>query len=134
MYDFDDWYIEAKLDLASGYVRKSRADSSIDQIVPFQPILAVAPISFHYVSQAESHLLYSILLNSSTATTTTGTTSSKWASAGAAVRSGKELLAAWPSTDSSVGHYSRKLKMIDEADLLFKYLTTLTISDIDCKL
>jgi len=107
--EFDDWYIEAKLGLSPGYIERSKRNpegplQAVPNSVAFFPSKEV--ISFHYVSQHESNLMHQIL------------------SKRIALKSPEHLLSLWPSTDADVGHYSRKIKNINEAKLIFEYITS----------
>lgn len=109
--EFDDWYVEAKLGLPPGYIDRSKRNpegplQAVTNSVNFFPSEKEL-ISFHYVSQYESNLMYQII--------------SKMIK----VKSPEHLLSLWPSTDQEVGHYSRKIKNINEAKLVLEYITSI---------
>ncbi len=109
--EFDDWYIEAKLGLSPGYIDRSKRNPEgplnvVPNSISFFPS-AKELISFHYVSQYESNLMYQII------------------SKKIILKNPEHLLSIWPSTDADIGHYSRKIKNINEAKMIFEYITSI---------
>ena len=117
--EFDDWYIEAKLGLNPGYIDRSKRNpegplNAVPNSIKFLPS-AEELVSFHYVSQHESNLMYQIISKKIT------------------LKSPDHLLSIWPSTDTDIGHYSRKIKNVDEAKVLFHYITSIVHRIHNCK-
>lgn len=94
MKDFDPWYNEIK---------------SIEKLNPVvKSPSALDTISFHYVSQNESTLLYQML-------------STQCLLKGQNIDS-RALHQLWPSAPQHIGHYSRKIKNEYEANLTYIHL------------
>lgn len=97
----DSWFTECKHNLIPGSLDQDR-----DKLKALQVPIKVAPdvVSFHYVSQAESTLLYQML------------------SRQIRFSSSEALMRAWPSSDKEVGHYSRKFKDVAEAENVLAFI------------
>lgn len=104
--DVDSWYLECKQNLPVGSLeRKGKAGA------PAKP-LAVAPhlVTFHYVSQAESVLLYQYL------------------SGQLPLSSAEDVASRWPATDKAAGHYSRIIRQnSQDAAQLFAFLKSTVV-------
>lgn len=116
--DVDSWYKESKLMLASGSAGANQ------QASPFMTTIAKDVISFHYVSQVESALLYRLLSDS--------TAISSQSMPRREVISSERLLQLWPSNQQDVGHYSSKLKSLDEAAKLRSFFQNVAVLDHTC--
>jgi hypothetical protein len=117
----DSWYTECKLDLPPGSLNSKKSFTS-----PKPVPIKIAPdlISFHYISERESTLLYNILhANEKEQSTRTGREHGP-------SMSPDELYDAWPRGNSEVGHYSRPMRDKDEAATLHRALFDyITVSD-----
>jgi hypothetical protein len=95
--EYDNWYVESKLKLSPGKLATSGGFIS-------KPLLPMSDmVSFHYVSQIESLLLYQILSNKININL-------------------DEMKSLWPTNNTDVGHYSRKIKTDKEAWNLYNFL------------
>lgn len=105
--DFDPWYNEMK---------------SLEKLNPkAESQLMPDTISLHYVSQNESSLLYEMLSNHCLVHN--------------AEINPETLLQLWPSASLDIGHYSRKIKNVYEANLTYNYLChRLFLMQSDCSL
>lgn len=121
--DFDSWYVDAK-ELAE---TTSPANTTLSVAA-----LSTTPVSFHYVSEVESQLLYQFfkhLCTRNTHITHNATIPGVGIAPSSSPRfsSWQELHQTWPRTDEQAGHYSRHLAAGDkgeaEARLLFHYFT-----------
>ena len=103
--DVDSWYLECKQNLPVGSLDRRGTG------VAAKP-LAVAPhlVSFHYVSQAESVLLYQYL------------------SGQLPLSSAEDVASRWPQTEKAAGHYSRIIKRnSQDAAQLFSFLKSTVV-------
>jgi len=97
--DVDSWYTECKNNLPPGSLEKKP-----NQVPPKPLAVAQDVISFHYVSQKESILLYQLLSRRLVVTTP------------------QQLIDLWPTSDKDVGHYSRRIKNQLEATALINFV------------
>lgn len=107
--DFDSWYPAAKKMLHYQRAQNLSSSQGMDN-------LAEDVVSFHYVSQMESRLIYDLLSKKKK------------------VGDWQELQKLWPSTQESIGHYSRKVTKKEEFQLLWTALTKTirVVSRADC--
>lgn len=121
--DFDEWYRDAKT------LAERDTNSSYDISA-----LARDAVSFHYVSETESRLLYQLL--SDPASHDVGgnippicMSNNKQAPLKTPCTTQYDLQRLWPQTDAEAGHYSRHISKGDrgdkEAALLFDYLSNI---------
>lgn len=107
--EYDNWYVESKLNLSPGKLTLGGFIS--------KPLLPMSDmVSFHYVSEMESLLLYRILSNKIKINI-------------------DELKSMWPKNNTEVGHYSRKIKTDEEANNVFNFLVKKIIifkSKLEC--
>lgn len=118
--DVDGWYTECKLDLPPGSLERAKKSILSRTPVPVPVPVQIAPdlISFHYVSERESTLLYQILHSKR---------QQQQSARGSYPGHDEyitpdELYEAWPRTSSEVGHYSRPMRNKDEATRLHNAL------------
>jgi hypothetical protein len=72
-------------------------------------------ISFHYVSEKESDLLFKLLTHQVIPEIELSKINAE------------DLLKWWPSTSKEFGHYSRKLSGIKEAEIVLKFISEIMI-------
>jgi len=100
--DVDSWYTECKLNLPPGSLERQHDKRQ-------RPLsVATDVVSFHYVSQKESILLYQLISRKLAPTP-------------------EELFEVWPKTDKETGHYSRKMRTIEEARALLVFVNQTSI-------
>ena len=117
--NFDQWYPDGKSNVEKYYRLQTRTPHSIHKTTPTSqnyhtPNIATNPISFHYVSEMESSLLY-LLLNSKNAL-------DKESQSHPRLLNASYVKKIWPKTDQELGHYSYKIKSNAEADLVTNYM------------
>lgn len=108
--DLDSWYVDAK---------KLIGINPMDNAGAGFPI-TTNPISFHYVSNAESKILYSLLDGNRRRR-------QEHVYTPAAVNA-SFVFDAWPKTNEDVGHYSVPIKSIAEAARIADYLNQAEVS------
>lgn len=108
--DYDSWYIDAKEKMNYSAAENTKIENKFQLVSNKMSVNNVAEdaISFHYVSEQESLLLFELLSR---------------VSLNASSFDIDELRNRWPSSHAAIGHYSRKVRTKEEFDLLFETLT-----------
>lgn len=117
-FDIDDWYINMKNRLLTSLEGNSITNTS-DSLVRYIPYtshtlgaISEHVISFHYISEAESTLLFKLL--------------SAWAMGLSSPSTATELIGMWPR-NRDVGDYARPLKSLAEAKILLEKLFHISV-------
>lgn len=114
--NFDEWYPKGKAKVNEHY----RSQAGVEPLRQYSTHeIANNPISFHYVSEMESSLLYS-LINYKTVHADDSKTPFKSFNA-------SYIMNTWPKTNGEVGHYSAKIRSVSEADIITKYMNQLQV-------
>ena len=100
--DIDDWYVKAKALATKSISNVRSSDIDLNEIV-----------SFHYVNQMESVLLYNLLGGESEVPLSEV--------------SFRDIRRMWPSTNSEAGPYSRRLISDEEAIKLVTFLKSIRV-------
>eukprot|EP01037_Dinobryon_pediforme_P013295 gene13295-13407_t len=100
--DIDDWYVKAKALATKSISNVRSSDIDLNEIV-----------SFHYVNQMESVLLYNLLAGESEVPLSEV--------------SFRDIRRMWPSTNSEAGPYSRRLISDEEAIKLVTFLKSIRV-------
>lgn len=147
--DFDAWYVDAKRPAEAISAAASKPGQGVTGGADGNlSVLAKDVVSFHYVSETESRLLYELLSPAARGMPGTDTQGLRHLKpicrsqrAPRSIRSSpnttlecstaREIHALWPATDKAAGHYSRALSRgptsFHEAELLFEYLSSVTV-------
>ena len=127
--NFDKWYPDGKMKVKEYYQSQlgSSTTTSSKLISPSELhskfTVATNPISFHYVSELESSLLYSLLSSRTIQNSGSGpgTTHTKALNA-------SYIMKVWPKTNQELGHYSLKIGSQSEATLIANYISRVQLA------
>ena len=124
---FDKWYPDGKMKVKEYYQSQIGSSTTISSklISPSELhsefTVATNPISFHYVSELESSLLYSLLNSRTIQSSESGTTHTKALNA-------SYIMKIWPKTNQELGHYSLKIGSQIEATLIANYISRVQLA------